>query len=561
MRAVALGLALAACGPSPFPDGEPLARYEVVAWDGVRLGSGQLTAASEGRGRVEHFQLEHHELPIAMEATIGDDPAAPCYRRRLVQAGAVVRTTLDDQGWSRRAGVAIERVVPGEPFDALHNGRASATSGGWALGSSHWAPALAALDGAPLGEPVSLRSLNLFSGRVEDLRLEVRERRTLLLGGEPVEATRVFAHCAAEGRNLWVADDRVLAVDEAFSGLQIRLEGLELPEAQHAPLPAGLREIEIQQPTPAVRLAGTLTLPAPGHGPPPVVILIHGSGGIDRDGDTTGLRHGSFRVLARLLAEQGLAVLRYDKRGVAESTMDGEITSTLDDLAEDVVAWMDHLQGRADVDGGRVYLVGHSEGGYIAPMVASQDARVVGVVMLAGPVSPLSEILKQQLALILEAHGVGEDEVRVARRAQDASIEVIRSGRDRDLPMPLMSEAGSDWFRSHFHHDPAAALREVGVPVLAIYGGVDLQVPSSEVPLFEELMRGRPTARVELIADMDHVLSASDTPGLGLYGDPDRGLHPGLLALLSGWFQEREGDVAAREPDPEGSGSPGRGGE
>ena len=284
-------------------------------------------------------------------------------------------------------------------------------------------------------------ALNLLTGRQEPLLAHRLADQELRVEGQSMAARRWFLHTAAQGWTLWLdpPGEHILGLDNGLGGASLWREGVQRPAEPPAPLPEGLMEEDLLLPTPQVRLAGTLTRPTGSTGPLPTIVLIHGSGGLDRDGDVAGLRHHMFRTLAWRLAPLGFAVLRYDKRGVGQSRMEGEVTATLQDLAGDVTAWMDHLAQRPDLHGGSFFLLGHSEGAWIAPLVAARDDRVRGVVMLGGAASPLQDILKGQLQLILAAHGVPEPEAQRALRHQDA---VIRGHRQRSQPRPAQPPAG-----------------------------------------------------------------------------------------------------------------------
>lgn len=534
---------LAACQGTAFETGPSLASYGLSSPDGELEGTAELFRDPTGEGRVERATWNYRSHRGNYRVHFSTHPAEHHLVQRQTHHGIVSWTHLEGDRWSQRQGAHIRRGHLDREAEALVSFQSMPGASAWPLGLLQWTPALREAD----GKRADLLAFNTHTGRYDPLVLEPREDRALSvspagpgLSHPEIQATRWFAHTPAAGRTLWTdPQGGILAMEDPFLGWTVAREGFSVPEPAPEPPPAGLVQEDLLLPTPEVRLAGTLVRPAASNRPLPVVILVHGSGGIDRDGNTGGLRHGRHRALAHRLAPLGAAVLRYDKRGVAESTMGDEGSATLQDLAEDVVAWMDHLAARPGIDGDHFVIVGHSEGGYIAPLLSVEDERVRGVVMLAGPVSPLDEVMRIQLRLILRAHGVPEEEIRQARRAQNATLRVIASGRDRDLPTPLMGEVGSQWLRSHFHHDPAEVLRQVRVPLLAIYGSEDLQVPPSEADRLRHLTRDHPHARIEVVEGMDHLLAETETPGMGVYGDPDRTLHPELVDLLRTWFSEQ----------------------
>lgn len=170
-------------------------------------------------------------------------------------------------------------------------------------------------------------------------------------------------------------------------------------------------EVSFSNAAAKVQLAGTLTVPQ-GKGPFPAVVLVHGSGSINRDGESFG--HKPFLVLADYLSRQGIAVLRYDKRGIAKSSGNFQEATTLD-LAADAEAAIQFLRGRADVDTGHIGIIGHSEGGLIAPLIASRDPALGFVVMLAGPGVRGDRLPVEQLALMAEARGAPKEAIAKER--------------------------------------------------------------------------------------------------------------------------------------------------
>src|SRR5262249_22610129 len=157
---------------------------------------------------------------------------------------------------------------------------------------------------------------------------------------------------------------------------------------------------------------GTLTVPRPG-GPFPAVLLITGSGPQDRDEAVAG--HKPFLILADHLTRQGVAVLRVDDRGVGGST--GTLaTATGDDFADDVLAGVEFLKTRSEINPKRIGLIGHSEGGMVAPLVASKSNDIAFIVLMAGPGVPGDESLYLQGAALLRASGMNESEIAKNRK-------------------------------------------------------------------------------------------------------------------------------------------------
>jgi hypothetical protein len=304
------------------------------------------------------------------------------------------------------------------------------------------------------------------------------------------------------------------------------------------------------------KLAGTLTLPQ-GAGPFPAVVLISGSGPNDRD--ETIKDHKPFAVIADALTRQGIAVLRYDKRGVAGSTgVYGAATSA--DFADDAAAAAAFLRTRPEIAGGRIGLVGHSEGGLIAPMVAAKDPKVAFVVLLAGPAISGAEILKLQVRAKAEASGAAPAEIdrRVAFEARllaalggkdeagaKAAVDQVLAetpGLDPNVAAASRQLASSAWFRGFVAYDPAPALKALKIPVLALYGDKDFQVPpSANVPVMTAALKGDKDATVSVLPGLNHLFQLATTGLDDEYGQIEETVSPAALDRLTAWVKAHAG--------------------
>ncbi|HEX3160353.1 MAG TPA: alpha/beta fold hydrolase [Gemmatimonadaceae bacterium] len=291
-------------------------------------------------------------------------------------------------------------------------------------------------------------------------------------------------------------------------------------------------------PTPGgFALAGTLTLPHGAAGPVPVVITISASGPQTRD-EPLSRGYRFFAQLADTLGRRGIGVLRLDDRGVGGSGGDFD-TATSRDFADDVQAALAWLRSRAatqrDVDSGRLALLGHSEGGLVAPMVAANDSALGAVVLLAGPAYPGRRILESQL----------QDEIRA-----DAS----RAGAQLDSML-----ASSPWMRFFGSYDPLPTARRVRVPVLILHGTTDKQVTPEQADTLAAAIRsgGNRAVTVRLIPATNHLFLADTSGAPSGYGRlPSKLVGPAVLGPVVEWLVTQL-DAAAITP-PAGSG-PGRG--
>ena len=338
------------------------------------------------------------------------------------------------------------------------------------------------------------------------------------------------------------------------------------PQEPKPPFPYRTREVSFES-VPGVRLAGTLTLPN-GPGPFPAAVLISGSGPQDRDEALLG--HRPFLVLADHLARRGIATLRYDDRGVAKSTGDFA-ASTSADFANDAEAAVRFLRGTPNVARDRVGVIGHSEGGIIGPAVAARSRDVAFVVMLAGPGVPGDSLLILQSRALLGAAGappeaieraaaanrriytaviVGTDSADVARRIREAEEEFLatlpaaeRMAADSALTQGR-AQVMSPWLRHYLAYDPRPALQQVAVPVLAVNGTLDLQVPHREnlAAIAGALAAGgNRDYETDSLPGLNHLLQTARSGAVSEYATIEETMSPLALERVSAWIAKRFG--------------------
>ena len=346
------------------------------------------------------------------------------------------------------------------------------------------------------------------------------------------------------------------------------LEGPKRPQEPRRPFPYDTVAVRFPNlAASAVTLAGTLTLPR-GNGPFPCAILITGSGPEDRDETVFG--HRPFLVLADHLTRKGIAVLRIDDRGVGQST--GRFSqSTSEDFASDVLAEIDFLGSHPEIDPRRIGLIGHSEGGLIAPMVANRSKSVRFVVLMAGPGIPGDSTLALQTAAVRRSLGVGESsiarELEVSRRlytslSKGDSLGIETAGRDlvrlqlERLPEAMRRAAGnpdslaaaairqldSPWMRFFVGYDPRPALGRLEIPVLAINGGRDIQVlPKENLSAIGSALEagGNRDVTVRELPGLNHLFQTCVTCTVGEYGQLEETFAPAALETISKWVVAR----------------------
>lgn len=351
------------------------------------------------------------------------------------------------------------------------------------------------------------------------------------------------------------------------------------PQHPEAPFPYRAEEVRIPNPAAGITLGGTLTLPD-GPGPFPAAVLVTGSGPQDRD--ETILGHKPFLVIADHLTRAGIAVLRYDDRGVGASQGDFA-SATTRDFAGDAAAAAAFLASRPEIDRRGIGLIGHSEGGLIAPLVATgwngfPTADLAFIVLLAGPALPGDSILRLQADLIIRAGGATPRQVEQALASQARMLEVIRSepdearrrqqiretllagleemtpeeragqgippGQEAAWVDAQVAQVGTRWFYEFIRLDPRPALREVRIPTLALFGELDLQVPprGNEENMLAAL-RAAPVTDFSVITmpRLNHLFQTAKTGAPSEYALIEETFAPAALEVMTGWILQRFG--------------------
>jgi len=339
------------------------------------------------------------------------------------------------------------------------------------------------------------------------------------------------------------------------------------PQLPQSPFPYRALDVTIRHEAAGFDLAGTLTLPE-GAGPFPAVVLVSGSGQQDRDG--TIADHKPFLVVADALSRAGIAVLRYDDRGVGGSGGDPSAATTAS-FAADAGAALDWLRARPEIDPGRIAVVGHSEGGIIAAMLGAVRRDLAAIVLLAGTGVDGRQILLSQGERVPRAEGVSDaGALRRGRVMQEAILDSVAGSEPGADPEPLARQAvtrirtdlaadpvvaaaeldaavadgirrlGTPWYRFFIAHDPAADLAQVGCPVLALFGEKDVQVdPVVNLPPVRTALAGNPAATVEELPGLNHLFQTCTTGGVSEYDRIEETMAPVALARLREWLVER----------------------
>jgi pimeloyl-ACP methyl ester carboxylesterase len=345
---------------------------------------------------------------------------------------------------------------------------------------------------------------------------------------------------------------------------------LRRPQEPRRPYPYREEEVEVQNRKAGIKLGGTLTWPGEG-GPFPAVFLITGSGAQDRDEALMG--HRPFLVLADHLTRAGIAVLRVDDRGVGKST--GDLAKcTVEDFVDDAVAAVEFLKGRREVDARRIGLLGHSEGGTVAPLAAVREPGIAFIVLLAGVGVPMDQLLVRQAADIARVMGGSEeiiarngdtqrrifeiirgepDAAAAERRIRALVAEQVKALTDTQRSALGLSDAAiegqiklatSPWLRHFLGYDPKATLMKVKCPVLAINGEKDLQVAAKvNLGAMREALEAGGNRAVETVEfpNLNHLFQTCQTGAVAEYGQIEETMAPVALETIGKWIRRQTG--------------------
>jgi hypothetical protein len=334
-----------------------------------------------------------------------------------------------------------------------------------------------------------------------------------------------------------------------------------------APFPYRNIEVSIPNKKDKLTLAGTLSLPQ-NRGKYPALIFISGSGAQDRNEEILG--HKPFLVLADYITKQGFAVLRFDDRGFGKSTGNFS-TATSADFANDVRAAFAFLSKHAEIDANKIGLLGHSEGGLIAPMVASTNKRVAFVVLLAAPGLRGDQLLLIQQEDIARSQQVTEAEIEQAKTInssifsllvndygkndntlKDKLVNYINQSIDADTSFQLppkisktqfvtmqVQQLLNPWMRYFICYDPVPALKKLKCPVLAINGEKDIQVAATKnLSAIETAVKsnGNQHVQIEQIPNLNHLFQTCQLCTIEEYGELDETFSPTALERISSWL-------------------------
>ncbi len=415
-----------------------------------------------------------------------------------------VGDSLEVEARARDVAQQVTRPLPGVEFVLA--------------GDSYAASAMIVECGLSKGDSARLHVAAFPGLRVEDFVVRREGDRVTVSGAD---TSRVLLDSAGRPARIEVGGS-----DVVVHRVPLPQPGfLPSPGPDYAPPPgASYRAEEVVIPVKeGVRLAGTLTLPSKTEGPLGAVVLVSGGGPQDRDSYAAiGGGWRPFREMAHVLSSRGLAVLRFDDRGVGASTGDFAASTEREGL-EDVAAALAFLRDRADIDPGRVALLGHSEGARVAMWAAAEDPEVAGLVLMAGAADPRSAARAQATWLI--DHSPNPEAV-----PRDSLLARV------DRQMDSLALSGS---REVYRWDAAGLARRIRAPVAVFQGETDRQVPAEQADSLGALFRraGNRDVTVRVFPEVNHLFVPDPSGDFLRYDRLENGaLHPDVLETVARWL-------------------------
>ena len=344
---------------------------------------------------------------------------------------------------------------------------------------------------------------------------------------------------------------------------------LNRPQDPKPPYPYKVEEVNfLNMEADTIKLSGTLTLPN-GIEKPPVVVLISGSGPQDRNEEL--LNHRPFLIIADYLSRNGIAVLRYDDRGVGQSEGTFKGATTLD-FASDAAAAVTYLKTRSDVAKDKIGLAGHSEGGLIAPIVASIDNTIQFLIVLAGPGVNGKEVLISQINKAAELSKTPDSFIKMNTKFMNIILSEIYNQENPEtmittsikktkeyhntlpdsvkttipfeqLEKQIKSFTNDPWMRNYIKTEPADFLAKVKVPVLVLQGGKDFQVvPEINLPAIEKVLKKTAQNKdvtIHTFENLNHLFQKAETGAASEYAKIEETFNPEALNLMTTWILKR----------------------
>ncbi|MEQ1902694.1 MAG: alpha/beta fold hydrolase [Pirellulaceae bacterium] len=427
------------------------------------------------------------------------------------------------------------------------------------------------------GRDARVALLDSFSEGAMGLGVKLQEKDAKVEFAVPISAGKFEGVRSADGKKItgtWIQSGQRLPLEfDSVPNDQVATSFGNRPQTPKAPFAFDTKELSIPT-VEGVTISGTLALPK-GTGPFPVVITVSGSGPQDRD--ETILDHKPFLVLTEALTKRGIAVFRYDERGVGKST-GNYATSNTKDFAEDASRLLNYLAKQKEVDPKRMGIIGHSEGGIVAPMVAVKRGDLAAIVLMAGPAVTGKQIVLNQTREIAKVSGLPTASIEAQQKLM---LKVLGQNSPPAVPTdkdsPKKPESSSDffgglmeklaekltdsatekamleqfktpWMAFFLDHDPADSLTKLKTPVLALFGEKDLQVSAElNIPPMKAALEQAKNADFEIVImkGVNHLFQTCKTGLPAEYAGISETLAPEVISKICDWLALR---LSAKAP-------------
>lgn len=333
---------------------------------------------------------------------------------------------------------------------------------------------------------------------------------------------------------------RLVRLDLPGAGLRVVRSELAGVAVRSQPV-RNSNDSDVLIPSTGFSLAGTMTMPRePGKMRRPAIVLVAGSGSVDRDEVVAGIP--IFAQIAAGLADQGFVVVRYDKRGVGQSGGRSERV-TIQDYADDLITTVRWLAKREDIDPKQIAVAGHSEGGAVAMLAAEREDRITSLILIATPGMRGADLILEQQRHALDLMAASDQErqakIELQTRIQNA---VITDKGWESIPKELREQADSAWFRSFLLFDPAKVMPDIKQPILIIQGDLDQQVFPHHADQLASLARNRkksPPVEAVHLPGINHLLVPATTGDVAEYGSlTDKTITPAVAKAIGDWLKK-----------------------